>query len=371
MAQVIGYPQGGALLSGTNESAAPLPVGYNRLPEFDGVGAAAVPVMATMSPGGGIAPPQTIMAITMEDYYALSSVDPKIAYWVIAAMSAEAYAADDSPIAPVDYEDEGELWRAYTFTGNGRLVVSDGGTPEWLIVGGGGGGGSRRGSGGGGGGGGLRTSVSGAMSGGGASAESRFWVPPGVYPVTVGQGGVGGETASAKNGASGGASSVFGVVAAGGGGGGAAQNSASISRGADGGSGGGGGVSTSNTESNGVAGAGIAGQGFSGGTAQWNSSLLRAGGGGGGAGGAGMSGQQARTDGTRALGGAGITSTITGSLAHYGAGGDGGALRGLPIRAVGANTGNGGDGSDNSDESYQAAGNGGSGIVVVRFRRFA
>lgn len=54
MAQVIGYPQGGALLSGTNESAAPLPVGYNKLPEFDGVGAAAVPVMATRGPGGGV-----------------------------------------------------------------------------------------------------------------------------------------------------------------------------------------------------------------------------------------------------------------------------------------------------------------------------
>ena len=53
MAQVIGYPQDGALLSGTNESAAPLPVGYNRLPEFDGVGAEAVPVMAATTPGGG------------------------------------------------------------------------------------------------------------------------------------------------------------------------------------------------------------------------------------------------------------------------------------------------------------------------------
>ena len=52
MAQVIGYPQDGALLSGTNESAAPLPVGYNRLPEFDGVGAEAVPVMAATTPGG-------------------------------------------------------------------------------------------------------------------------------------------------------------------------------------------------------------------------------------------------------------------------------------------------------------------------------
>lgn len=53
MAQVIGYPQGNALFSGTNESAAPLPVGFNRLPEFDTVGKDSVPVMAAMGPGGG------------------------------------------------------------------------------------------------------------------------------------------------------------------------------------------------------------------------------------------------------------------------------------------------------------------------------
>lgn len=64
MAQVIGYPQGGALLSGTNESAAPLPVGYNRLPEFDGVGAEAVPVMATTGPGGG-----NRLSVGSTDYY--------------------------------------------------------------------------------------------------------------------------------------------------------------------------------------------------------------------------------------------------------------------------------------------------------------
>lgn len=53
MSQVIGYPQGNALLSGTNESAAPLPVGFNRLPEFGTVGKDSVPVMAAMGPGGG------------------------------------------------------------------------------------------------------------------------------------------------------------------------------------------------------------------------------------------------------------------------------------------------------------------------------
>ena len=78
MAQVIGYPQGGALLSGTNESAAPLPVGYNRLPEFDGVGAAAVPVMTTTSPGGGIV--KTIVALTQAEYDALPVKDATTLY---------------------------------------------------------------------------------------------------------------------------------------------------------------------------------------------------------------------------------------------------------------------------------------------------
>lgn len=82
MAQVIGYPQGGALLSGTNESAAPLPVGYNRLPEFDGVGAAAVPVMATTSPGGGVGIAQ-IVSLTQAQYDALVTKDATTLYVIV------------------------------------------------------------------------------------------------------------------------------------------------------------------------------------------------------------------------------------------------------------------------------------------------
>lgn len=82
MAQVIGYPQGGALLSGTNESAAPLPVGYNRLPEFDGVGAEAVPVMATTGPGGGIGIAR-IVSLTQAQYDALATKDPATLYVIV------------------------------------------------------------------------------------------------------------------------------------------------------------------------------------------------------------------------------------------------------------------------------------------------
>ena len=82
MAQVIGYPQGGALLSGTNESAVPLPVGYNRLPEFDGVGAAAVPVMATTSPGGGVGITQ-IVSLTQAQYDAIVTKGPATLYVIV------------------------------------------------------------------------------------------------------------------------------------------------------------------------------------------------------------------------------------------------------------------------------------------------
>ena len=82
MAQVIGYPQGGALLSGTNESAALLPVGYNRLPEFDGIGPATVPVMATTSPGGGVGITQ-IVSLTQSQYDALATKNPATLYVIV------------------------------------------------------------------------------------------------------------------------------------------------------------------------------------------------------------------------------------------------------------------------------------------------
>lgn len=83
-----------------------------------------------------------------------------------------------------------------------------------------------------------------------------------------------------------------------------------------------------------------------------------------------MSGAAALEGGTRAFGGAGVLNAITGSAVTYAAGGDGGALKGLLVRSGAANTGCGGDGVDSSDGADYASGAGGSGIVVVRFRRF-
>lgn len=95
-------------------------------------------VRYTTGPDGVVTIPRTLVAISMEEYYALLDPDPGIAYFILAAMSASAYAGDGSPIAPVDYTDDAGMWRAYVFTGNGSFVVAEGGTPEWLIVGGGG-----------------------------------------------------------------------------------------------------------------------------------------------------------------------------------------------------------------------------------------
>ena len=74
--------------------------------------------------------------------------------------------------------------------GNGYYVPLS--EVEYLGVAGGGGGGSWGARGGGGGAGGLRSSMVGYSSGGGASAESKLSITPGVsYTVTIGAGGAG------------------------------------------------------------------------------------------------------------------------------------------------------------------------------------
>jgi len=87
-------------------------------------------------------------------------------------------------------------FRIHSFTSSGTFTVPSGSTlsnVEYLVVaGGGGGGGSQQGhQGGGGGAGGLRTSVVGATSGRGSSAESRITMAAASYTITVGGGGGG------------------------------------------------------------------------------------------------------------------------------------------------------------------------------------
>ena len=270
----------------------------------------------------------------------------------------------------------------YTFTINANdgvnsvsrefsFIVRPAVTIEALVVAGGGAGGAGHGGGGG--------------AGGFRSIASYTALAGSPITVTVGSGGSGavyGSTAPTNGGPS-----QFGSISATGGGKAGAQNSPDVSanpdqkNGSSGGSGGGGGNTTAGA---GAGGAGNAGaytpvEGYAGansnyGTASWASA------GGGGAGGAGA-GQA--SSGYGGNGGIGATSSITGTSVTYasgggGCGGDnngasygtasaGGGTNGVQgnagaSQAAAANTGGGSGGARDGN-----SGNGGSGVVILKF----
>ncbi len=231
------------------------------------------------------------------------------------------------------------------------------------------------------GGGGGAADVGGGGGAGGLIYNSNFAVTPGsTLTVTVGAGGSGRAPSDTSAGGSGG-NSVFGSLTATGGGGGAGYNSNS---GVSGGSGGGGGGVS------GSGGAGTSGQGFAGGSGTGGSYQS---GGGGGAGGVGGNGDSSSL--TGGSGGVGLEfpqfASVGGSPAGWFAGGGGGGggndsgsdgrgYGGLggggtgaarsgtynsnsSFRDAAANTGGGGGGTG----GWNTAGNGGSGIVIVRY----
>lgn len=242
-------------------------------------------------------------------------------------------------------------------------------TVEVLVVAGGGGGGGYYVGGGGGAGGLLSGSVQ---------------LTPQSYAITVGAGGAGAPLNSGTAGTNGSNSLAFGLTAIGGGGGGSyPATPTSIS----GGSGGG-------APYLGTSGAGTTGQGFAGGA---TNSGPNQGGGGGGAGGVGTS-TLGISPTVGPAGGPGMSSSITGTAVLYagggGGGGDiyggsggsgiGGAGGGGPTGGQGAiygggaigstsgtdalaNTGSGGGGAGGYSTSIKG-GNGGSGIVIVRYK---
>jgi len=270
---------------------------------------------------------------------------------------------------------------------------------EYLLVGGAGGGGSGRnnannGNGGGGGGaGGLITNVSGSNSGGGNAANPAYYVVPSTnFTVTVGAGGPKGPGAytvspSGERAGTPGNRSQFGTLRVRGGGGGGGRNGASagfdsMTVGPNGGSGGSGGSGDSE-------------QGYNGGTAFSNYKY----GGGGGAGAVGVAYNVNGKD-----GGVGVTTTIittaeattasvgqvSGSDVYFGGGGgspksyvsaDGSTINGVgglgggagSVNGPGAgsgtvNTGGGGAGGrDRSDGDGWEGGDGGSGVVILRY----
>lgn len=224
----------------------------------------------------------------------------------------------------------------HTFNTSGTFATDTNLVVDILVVGGGGGAGWEN------------TDLArggGAGGAGGLVYQTAYSLNSGSYSVTVGSGGIASQDPAVKG--TNGANSVFGsFTALGGGGGGSRDNR----NGSSGGSGGGGGRYDAN-KGNGGASLQLSQTGFGLG----NSGAVGQGGGGG-AGGAAVDYR----------GGAGYG--VFGST--YAAGGYFGTLtNGYGCLGNGlANTGNGGNACyDDGSTTYQLGGNGGSGVVIVRY----
>ena len=324
-------------------------------------------------------------------------------------------------------------YRIHTFNSSGNFVVAANTllkNIEYLVIGGGGGGGYHTANGyyydsvGGGGAGGYRCSVPGETSGGGVDAEPPIsYLTSGTYECQVGAGGAAGTSTGQGGGA--GTHSIFGgssvesyditnnqarhsffygapdrsqnpiqsstgslpIMSHGGGGSvTVAWNPPQGYRGGNGGSGGGSGSSSGISTLHGV---NLQRQGYVSGTLN----NTQCGSPGGGAGGAGANIDSSNMGVTSAYdGGAGLTSSITGSAVARGGGGavggttstghsttggsasagggDGGDYNGGANGGNGtANTGGGagGSGASSSAQAY-ASGAGGSGVIILRYK---
>jgi hypothetical protein len=265
---------------------------------------------------------------------------------------------------------DGTYWY-HTFISSGTFTPASALTCDYLVVAGGGGGGSPNSGGGcgGGGAGGLRSTVT--ATGGGGSLETALSLSYNTaYTVTVGGGGAGYNGSYNK-----GSNSVFSTITSNGGGAGGGGTTS------NGGSGGG--TNANQTDP----GTGTANQGYAGANGGTGATVA-GGGGGGGAGAVGTVGAN-QAIGSGGAGGSGVAVSITGSSVTYAGGGGGssenvgyggsnliggvggsgggGAGSGVGIDAVNgtANTGGGGGGARQG--AGQTPGNGGSGIVIVRY----
>jgi hypothetical protein len=279
-------------------------------------------------------------------------------------------------------------YRIHTFTTSGSFTVTTSGFPstvEALIVAGGGGGGRW---GGGGGAGGLLyygTETPKSPNGG------AITVTPQTYTITVGSGGAGhvGDAQSGGNGGSGTNSIALGYTAIGGGGGGNYGQSGTPGPGLTGGSSGGGGSNGPNyngTTRGNTATTPATGQGFAGGLGGGNYGTGGSGGGGGSGavgkdynnalgplGGDGLAYSISGVSVYYAGGGAGVnqgTSTLYGPSLGGGGRGGGGPATSLTSAQVDGQTNTGGGGGGTQDgviSGTTRAGNGGSGIVIIRY----
>jgi hypothetical protein len=283
-------------------------------------------------------------------------------------------------------------FKIHTFTGDGCFVVSNGGliTPaggstqvDYLVLAGGGSGGYNIG--GGGGAGGYRESHSTCVSG--PYTASPLATPTGItvsattYPITVGGGAAGSGTSPGPGNQ--GSNSVFSTITSAGGGGGGSRYLTGGNPINNGGSGGGGGVNDGCTPAiiGSIAGSGNTPpvsppQGNNGG----GSPSANPASGGGGAGAAGTTG----TGSTSGPGGNGVTTSINaspvtragggGGGAHtgigqtVGTGGSGGGTDGIGPGTSSSSPANSGGGSGGGGQLGGQSGNGGSGVVIIRYK---
>jgi hypothetical protein len=271
-----------------------------------------------------------------------------------------------------EYNLDGKRYRSHTFTSDGDFIVTTAGDGDRnkvdvLVIAGGGGGGNVIG--GGGGAGGYQTTI--APTPGNTTPVTKPTVTVATHSVVVGSGGNG--LTGNDRAESGTNSSVLNIIATGGGGGGSGQNDTTNSNGGTGGSGGGAVYPTR------TGGTGTSGQGTNGGDGSGNDSA-------GGGGGASQAGQNAQTS-AGGKGGDGLANLLrTGSNETRAGGGGGGARSGSS--RVGGNGGSGGGGNGTAtssaggngtvntgsgaggagfDGTNVASGNGGSGIVIIRY----
>lgn len=280
------------------------------------------------------------------------------------------------------------IYKIHTFTTNGNFIVQTApaeATIDLLMVGGGGGGGATGGGNCGHGGGGA----------GGLIYRTSESITAGTYPIVIGQGGLGclGDGAGVKPNAANGTDTTFkGLTALGGGG---ANCGNSDQRPANNGGSGGGGQHASNT-ANLLGGNALQPSSASGGFGNkggdgpisGNSSPCWTGGGGGGAGAVGTNGSAQAV----APGGIGRQYDISGTPTYYAGGGGAGMCNGSQCQNSsgglgGGGTGTGGDGaaatSTNRDATPNTGGGGGglvynttgsfragqgaTGIVIIRY----
>ncbi len=287
--------------------------------------------------------------------------------------------------------------RIHTFTGPGSFCVSKiassaaDNVVSYVVVAGGGGGGGDYGAGGGAGG--YRELVSpsspytGSPLNGYPSAPNRITVTATAFPITIGSGG---NKGTRDTSGTSGSNSVFSTITSTGGGKGGMQvpSDPSSDNGAPGGSGGGARygpatVGSGNTPPT------TPSQGNNGGAGHPSGTGGHAGGGGGGAGAVGGTAPNCNTSGA---GGNGVTSEITASSVARGGGGGaagGGGTHGQDYTPGPGGTGGGGAGAEDTSSGVGGAGtvntgggggggnlwtptscggNGGSGVVIIRYR---